>query len=71
MAGGKSIARAFRYFGKPRDSPELAEGGKPVTPAGQQLMGIGLMADVPDQLVRRNVKYIVDGNGEFNDPEIG
>jgi hypothetical protein len=38
--------------------------------AGQRLVRIGLVADVPDQAVGRGVEDIVQGHGEFNRAEI-
>ena len=35
--------------GKPRDAAELAQRAHALAPAGQDLVRIGLVADVPDQ----------------------
>jgi len=35
--------------------------------AGEDLVGIGLVADVPDQPVTRGVEYIMERHGEFDD----
>jgi hypothetical protein len=34
-------------------------------------MGIGLMADIPDQLVSRSIKNIMQGDRELNNAEAG
>ena len=44
---------------------------QPLAPAGQHLVRIGLVADVPDQPVVRRVEDIVQRDGEFDRAEAG
>ena len=38
-------------------------------PAGQNLVGVALVADIPDQLILGGVEDIVQGDGQFHYPE--
>src|SRR5262249_16847100 len=40
-----------------------------VAPAGQDLVGIGLVADVPDQLVVRRIEHVVESDGKLDHAE--
>ena len=44
---------------------------KPLAPSGQDLVGIGLVADIPYQPVVRGVEDIVQGNGQFDRAQAG
>src|SRR5262249_8827298 len=39
--------------------------------AGQDLVRIGLMADVPDQPVLRGIEHVVEGDRQLDDPQPG
>jgi hypothetical protein len=39
--------------------------------AGQDLVGVGLVADVPDQPVVRRVEDVMQGDGQFDRAEVG
>ncbi len=54
--------------GKPAAHPQRANA---VAPAGQDLVRIGLVTDVPDQAVVRRVEHVVQGNGELDHPQAG
>jgi hypothetical protein len=41
-----------------------------IPPSGDQLVHVGLVAHIPDDLVLRRNKYAVKGDGELYDPEI-
>ncbi len=71
VAGIKDIKFAFGSFGEARKAPLLAQGRKEIPPAGQDLPGIGLVADIKDDRVPGEVSGRKKGDGEFNDPEIG
>ena len=42
-----------------------------VAPAGQDLVRIGLVADVPDQAVARRVEHIMQRDGQLDHAEAG
>jgi hypothetical protein len=43
----------------------------PGAPAGEHLVRVGLVADVPDQPVLRRVEDVVQGDGQFHRAEVG
>jgi hypothetical protein len=49
----------------------LADGRNLVATAGQNFMGIGLMAYVPNQMVERGVVDVVHGDSQLYDAETG
>src|SRR5262249_33019768 len=51
------------------DAPVLPQRGKPIPAPGQDLVRVGLVADVPDNLVPRGVENLVEGQGELDHPE--
>jgi hypothetical protein len=71
VAGGKDIAFALLRIGKSTEPPQLPEGRKFFSPSGQYLVGIALVAHIPNQSVPGGVKDTVEGNSEFNDSQIG
>ncbi len=71
MPGLNHIVRTFFPFGETTEALMLAQGMKPITSTGEQLVGIGLMADIPDDFIIRCIKDIMQGNGEFHHPETG
>ncbi len=54
---------------KPDRPPALAQRADAVAPAGQNLVWIGLVADVPDQLVGRGIEYGVQRHRQFHHTE--
>ena len=40
-------------------------------PSGEKFVGIGLVADIPDQPVAGGVEYIVQGQGQLDNTETG
>ena len=69
--GGTRVARAKGIvfaLGCLRESAQAAAGSQSleaVPAAGQQFVGIGLMADIPDDLIPRRIEAVVKGYGEF------
>src|SRR5207244_11389746 len=57
--------------GEAGKSVALAQGPDAVATAGQNLVRIGLMADVPDQPVLRRIEHIVKGNRQLDHPQAG
>ena len=71
MRGAERIVFALGALGETGQSAALAHGADAVAPAGQDLVRIGLMADVPDQLVVRGVEDVMQGDGQLDHAEAG
>ena len=56
---------------KPDKPAALADGADAVAPAGENLVRISLVADVPDQPVGRRVEDMVQRDGQFDHAEPG
>ena len=56
---------------KPDSPPPWRKRADAVAPAGQDLVRIGLMADVPDQPVARRVEDVVQRDGQLDDAKAG
>ena len=70
-AAPNGIVFALGALGEAGQSAALAQRADAVAAAGQDLVRIGLMADVPDQPVARGVEHVVQGDGQFHDAEAG
>ncbi len=71
MRGAERVVFALRALGEAGEPAALAQRADAVAPAGQDLVRIGLVADVPDQPVARRVEDIMQRHGEFDDAEPG
>ena len=71
MAGAERIVLALGAAGEAGEAVLLAQGADAVAAAGQDLVRIGLVADVPDQAVVRGVEDGVEGDGQLDDAEAG
>ena len=71
MACFNHVVGTFLPLGKTAEALVLTQGVKPVPPTGQQFMGIGLMAHIPDDFVIRRIKDIMQGDGKFHHSETG
>ena len=69
MRRTKGIVLALAALGEAVEAIPLANRPDAMTPAGENLVGIGLMADIPDQPVAWRVEDIVQCNRQFDDPE--
>src|SRR5262245_6777210 len=69
MRRPEAVVFALRAFGEAREAAALAERPDLVPPRGQNLVRIGLVADIPDQAVARRVEQIVERDGELDDAE--
>ena len=56
---------------KPERPPPWRKRADAVAPAGQDLVRIGLVADVPDQPVLRGVEHVMERDRQLDDPEPG
>ena len=71
MRGAERIVIALGALGEAGQSAAGAQRADAVAAAGQDLVRIGLMADVPDQAVARGVEDVMDCRGQFDDAEAG
>ena len=70
VARAVAIVLAFRAQRKAVQAVRGADGVEPVFAAGQQLVDIDLMADVPDKFVLGRVENRVQRDGQFDHAEI-
>ena len=54
-----------------RKTAALAQRADAVAAAGQDLVRIGLVADIPDQAVVGRVEYVMQGDGQLHHAEAG
>jgi len=71
VGGAERIVIAFGPLGEAGQAAAGAQRADAVPAAGQDLVRIGLVADVPDQAVARGVEDVMDGRGQFDDAEAG
>ncbi len=69
MRRAERIVFALAALGEAVQPALLADGADAVAAAGQDLMGIGLMADIPDQPVGRGVENVMKRDGQLDDAE--
>ena len=63
--------RGFRIFQKTGQTVLFLNVGKSLAPAGEDLMRVGLVADVKNQFIVLFIEDIVERDREFNRPQIG
>ena len=66
MGRAERIEGAFAAAGETGQAVFLAQAAHPVTPSRQDLVGIALVADVPDDGVAGSCEYRMNGNCEFD-----
>ena len=71
MAGTEVVETAFAALQIARHAVLLAQGVEVVVAAGDQLVGIGLVAHIPHHPVVVEVEGLVEGQGEFHHPQAG
>ena len=69
MAGAECIVLTFRAFWESADSILLPVVAESFPSSGNDLVGIGLMPDIKDNLVRRGVLDIMHADDEFHRAE--
>src|SRR6185312_810273 len=69
MCGAETVVFALGALGEPGEATTGAQGPNSVTASGQDFVRIGLMADVPDELVGRRVEDVVQRDGQLDDAE--
>src|SRR5262245_31782807 len=67
MRSAERVVFAFGTLGETGETAALPQRADAVTPAGENLVRIGLVTDVPDQSVGRSVKHIVKRDCQFDD----
>ena len=71
MRGAERVVFAFGALGEAGEPALGAQRADAVAAACQDLVRIGLVADVPDQAVVRRVEDMVQRDGQFDDAEAG
>ena len=67
----KAVIGALAAAREAREAPQGTQGVELGSASGQQLVGIGLMPHVPDDLVLLHVEGMQQGQGQFHDPQRG
>src|SRR5271163_4111306 len=71
MRGAERVVDAFRALGETGKPVAFADGADAVSTSREDLVGIGLMAHVPDDAIDWRVENVVECNREFNDAKAG
>ena len=71
MRGAERVVFALAAPREAREAAPLAQGADAVAPAGDDLVRIGLVADVPDQPVARRVEHVVQRHRELDHAQPG
>ena len=69
VAGAERVVRAFAAVGEPAESAALAQGADALATPRQDLVGIGLVTDVPDDAVVRRVEDVVQRDRQLDNAE--
>ena len=71
MGGAERIVFALVALRKTGESATLAQRANAVAPAGQDLVRIGLVPDIPDDAIIRRVEQIMQRHRQLDDAESG
>ncbi len=71
MRRAEGIVFAFLAAGEARQASTLAQGVHPIPTPGDDLVGIALVGNVPDQDIARCIEHIVDGGRQLDDSQTG
>ena len=71
MAVLDPVVGTFLAAGITGQTAEFAQGLELLLTAGDELVDVRLMPDVPDEAVTGRVEHAVEGEREFDDPEVG
>ncbi len=69
VRGAERVVFRFRALGETAEAAALADGADAVAPAGQDLVRIGLVADVPDQPVIGCIEHVVNRGRQLDHAE--
>ena len=70
MADAEGVVGAFVAAREAGDAILHAQARHAVAAAGEHLVRVGLVADVPDQAVVRRVEHVVQGDGQFDRAQV-
>ena len=68
MRGAEGVVLALRALGEAGQPASLTEAADPRAPAGQDLVRIALMPDIPDEDVFGGIEQVVQGHRQLDDP---
>ena len=71
MTGAEGIEGRFIHTGETAEAAIGADGGEAVSASSDDLVGIGLVTDIPDKFVVGGVEDVVQCEGEFNGAKTG
>lgn len=70
MADGEDVVGAFFGRGIAGEAAIRADSVEAGKAAGEQLMRIGLMASIPDEIVQRRIEDVMEGDSELDRSEV-
>src|SRR5437762_6510988 len=70
MRGAESVVGAFLAPRKPGDAALLAQLAHLLAPPGEDLVAVGLVADIPDQPVLGRAENVMKRDGELDRSEV-
>jgi hypothetical protein len=71
VRGAEGVVFAFVALREARQAEVLAQRGHALATAGQDLVRIGLVPDIPDDAVARGVEHVVQGDRQLDGAEVG
>ena len=71
MGGSERIVFALQALGETAQASALPQSSDPIAAASQDLVRVGLVADVPDDAIGRRVENVVQRDGQFDHAEAG
>ena len=71
MTGVETVVFAFAALGKAAQTVKLTQRIKAPGPAGEDLVYVRLMSHIPDYLILRRVKYLVQSDGQLHHSQVG
>ena len=71
MTGADDVVLGLAPAGKPREAAVLADGVEALGSPGDDLVSVGLVADIPDDLVAGAFEDAVERHGQFDRAETG
>ena len=71
MARPERVVLALGALAEAGQAAGLTQGADAVAAAGQNLVWISLMADVPDQPVLGGIEHVMQGDGQFHHAKSG
>ncbi len=71
VADAEGVVVALAALGKAGQAALLAHAVHALAPAGEDLVRVGLVADVPDDAIVRGVEDVMQADGQFDDAEPG